>query len=184
MTATDTGPQREDRLDYYLRWRNLSGPYFAWQVEQFRPFLGQRIADVGCGPGTMTPLLATSRELYLGVDLDPRLLDALQHAYRDVPSIQVFAGDITTEACRDRLLAERVDTIVCANLIEHIDDDALALRRMTEALPVGRYLCLLVPAFPALYGTFDAIDGHYRRYTKAMLRDRVRDLPLAVRHLY
>jgi SAM-dependent methyltransferase len=184
MTATDRGPRPEDRLDYYVRWRNLSGPYFDWQVEQFRPFLGRRIADVGCGPGTMTSLLTPSRELYLGVDLDPRLLEALQHAYRDVPSIKVFVGDITTEACRDRLLAVRVDTIVCSNLIEHIDDDALALRRMAEALPLGRYLCLLVPAFPALYGTFDAIDGHYRRYTKAMLRHRVRDLPLAIRRLY
>src|SRR5687768_15544491 len=155
MAATDTGPRREDRLDYYLRWRDLSGPYFDWQVEQFRPFLGRRIADVGCGPGTMTSFLKPSRELYLGVDLDPRLLEVLQQAHRDVPSVKVFAGDITTEACRDRLLAERVDTIVCSNLIEHIDDDALALRRMAEALPPDRYLCLLVPAFPTLYGTFD-----------------------------
>jgi SAM-dependent methyltransferase len=184
MTATGAGPPREDRLDYYLRWRSLSGPYFDWQVEQFRPFLGQRIADIGCGPGTMTSLLAPSRELYLGVDLDPRLLEALRQAYRAIPSVSVFAGDITTEACRDRLLAERVDTIVCSNLIEHIEDDTLALRRMAEALPLDRYLCLLVPALPALYGSFDAIDGHHRRYTKAMLRDRVRDLPLTIRRLY
>lgn len=184
MTPPGAGPQPEDRLDYYLRWRGLSGPYFDWQVEQFRPFLGRRIADVGCGPGTMTPLLMPSRDLYLAVDLDSRLLEALQEAHRDAPAVKVFAGDITTEACRDRLLAERVDTVVCSNLIEHIEDDVLALRRMAEALPLGRYLCLLVPAFPALYGTFDAMDGHYRRYTKAMLRERVRCLPLAIRHLY
>jgi SAM-dependent methyltransferase len=174
----------EDRLDYYLRWRRLSGPYFDWQVEQFRPFLGRRIADVGCGPGTMTALLAPARELYLGVDLDPRLLEALREAYRDLPCVSVLAGDITSEACRDRLRAERVDTIVCSNLIEHIEDDTMALRRMAEVLPPDRYLCLLVPAHPALYGSFDAIDGHHRRYTKAMLRDRVRGLPLTVRRLY
>lgn len=182
--TVDGGPHHEDRLDYYLRWRNLSGPYFRWQVDQFRPFLGRRVADVGCGPGTMTALLTPSCERYLGVDVDPRLLETLQQAHGSLPSVRVFTGDITTEACRDRLLAERVDTIVCSNLIEHIEDDVLALRRMAEALPVHRYLCLLVPALPVLYGTFDAIDGHHRRYTKAMLRARIERLPLAIHRLY
>ena len=147
MTATDMGPRREDRLEYYLRWRNLAGPYFDWQVEQFRPFLGGRIADVGCGPGTMTTLLAPSRELYyLGVDGDPRLLEALRDAHRD-PSISVFAGEITTQKpAADPLRAQRVDTIVCSNLIEHIEDDALALRRMAEVLrPTGTCACSRQP---------------------------------------
>jgi trans-aconitate methyltransferase len=87
MTSSDTGPRREERHAYYLLWRNLSGPYFDRQVEQFRPFLGRRIADLGCGPGTMTALLAPSRELYIGVDHDPRLLEALQDAHRDARSL-------------------------------------------------------------------------------------------------
>jgi len=114
MTTAGTDPRPEDRFDHYLRKRDVSGHYFDWQVEQFRPFLGRRIADVGCGPGTMTPLLAASRELYLGVDLDLQLLAALRQAYGGVPSIQVFSGDITTEACRNRLLAESPSTDTCA----------------------------------------------------------------------
>lgn len=184
MKITGATPQHEDRLDYYLRWRRLSGPYFRWQVEQFLPFLGNRIADVGCGPGTMTPLLAPSRALYLGIDLDPRLLDELKRAASDLPAVQVYVGDITTEECRDTMIAAEIDTIVCSNLIEHIEDDRLALQRMAEALPAGRYLCLLAPAMPWAYGTLDEIDGHYRRYTKATLRQRLDGLPLTLRYLY
>jgi SAM-dependent methyltransferase len=184
MTAIASSAAHEGRLAYYLRWRALSGPYFEWQVEQFRPFLGQRIADVGCGPGTMTGLLAPDREIYLAIDLEQDLLDALREAYSDLPAVQTFAGSVTDAACRDRIVDDGIDTIVCSNLIEHIDDDRLALQRLSEALPVGGFLCLLVPALPALYGSFDAIDGHYRRYTKSMLRQRLQGLPLREHTLY
>jgi SAM-dependent methyltransferase len=169
-----------DRIDYYQVWRELSGPYFDWQVEQFRPWLGRRIADVGCGPGTLTPLL-NDRDYYLAVDNDPVMLAELRGKWgQTIPCLQ---AEITGPDCRDRLREVRLDTIVTSNTIEHIEDDRAALAMMAGALPAGGHLCVLVPAFQFLYGTLDALDGHYRRYTKAMMRERVRDLPLEIVHL-
>jgi SAM-dependent methyltransferase len=58
------------------------------------------------------------------------------------------------------------DTIVCLNVLEHIEDDLKALSRMHELLAPGGRLVLLVPSFQFLYGTVDQALGHYRRYTR------------------
>jgi hypothetical protein len=63
-----------------------------------------------------------------------------------------------------------VDSIVCLNVLEHIEDEHGALvnaRRILEASR-GRLL-LLVPAHPALYGPLDERLGHHRRYTEGTL---------------
>jgi SAM-dependent methyltransferase len=72
---------------------------------------------------------------------------------------------------------------VCLNVLEHIERDRDALAAMRELLNPGGTVVLLVPAVPALYGELDRALGHYRRYTPAVLRDRLADAGLAVRHL-
>jgi hypothetical protein len=48
----------------------------------------------------------------------------------------------------------------------------------------GGVLAVLVPAHPALYGHYDAMDGHFRRYTKSRLRDVLSKSGLGVERLY
>jgi SAM-dependent methyltransferase len=172
----------DHKLARYRRWRDNSAVYFRWQVEQFTPFIGKRVADIGCGPGTLTPYLA-DRELYLAVDSDPQMLRETEVLRGEFPNLQILLGDVTQIACRDELKRASIDTIVSANTIEHIENDRLALEMMTDALPPGGHLCLLVPAFQALYGTLDRLDGHYRRYTAPVLRERLEGLPLTIRRL-
>ena len=52
-----------------------------------------------------------------------------------------------------------------SNVLEHIEDDAAAVRRFRSVLPEGGRLVILVPALPALYGSIDEAIGHFRRYT-------------------
>jgi SAM-dependent methyltransferase len=66
--------------------------------------------------------------------------------------------------------ARQMDTVVCLNVLEHIEDDASALRSIrTLLVPNGR-LILLVPNDPRAYGTVDREIGHFRRYTPETLR--------------
>ena len=51
------------------------------------------------------------------------------------------------------------------NVIEHIEDDAAALRCFHEILEPGGRLILLAPACKALYSKIDAGLDHYRRYS-------------------
>jgi SAM-dependent methyltransferase len=56
------------------------------------------------------------------------------------------------------------------DVLEHIEDDAGALRRMHPMLAAGGRLYLTVPAHRWLWSSADVRAGHYRRYTTAQLR--------------
>ncbi|MEY2536723.1 MAG: hypothetical protein QOG67_463 [Verrucomicrobiota bacterium] len=169
----------ESHLEFYRRWHRLSKPYIQWQLAQFAPYLGRRIADVGCGLGNFTESLL-DRDLYLGIDLDEELLAELMRNHQSDPQVQTMQIDLTSSDVPEKLRVHAIDTILCVNVIEHIEDDRRAVRNLVESLPAGGHLCLLVPALPFLYGSLDKLDGHYRRYTKKTLTERVRDLPVDV----
>jgi SAM-dependent methyltransferase len=77
------------------------------------------------------------------------------------PVLLDAAGDLGSELKRYEF-----DTIVCLNVLEHIEDDLRALVQMHSLLAPGGRLVLLVPANQILYGTVDRSLGHYRRYTR------------------
>lgn len=166
----------ESHLNFYRRWHELSKPYIQWQLAQFKPYLGRRIADVGCGLGNFTESLL-DRDAYVGIDLDEELLAELRRNYGKSRNVQTLSLDATSPAFADTLRSHSIDTIICANVIEHIEHDRIAVENMIRSLPVGGHLCLLVPALPFLFGTLDTLDGHFRRYTKATLNERFTGLP-------
>jgi SAM-dependent methyltransferase len=99
----------------------------------------------------------------------------LAHArerFRDRPECRFAVTDLgaLTDAQRAELAAERFDTIVCINVLEHVRDDVGALLELERLLVHGGTLALLVPAHASLYGAYDRVDGHWRRYGKAHLR--------------
>jgi len=55
---------------------------------------------------------------------------------------------------------------------------------MSEVLGPGGVLLVLVPAHPALYGAYDRMEGHFRRYTKRGLRDLISRSGLAMERMY
>lgn len=164
MSATTPA---ESHLDFYRRWHRLSAPYIAWQFEQFRAFLGRRVADVGCGLGNFTHLLL-DRDLVLGVDQDEELLADLRKE-NPALAVQTLSMDILASGLASALRERAVDTVLCVNVLEHLADDRAAVRNLLDGLPVGGHLCVLVPAMPVLFGTLDTLDGHHRRYTRPTL---------------
>ena len=169
----------EDHLSFYRRWNRLAKPYFSWQFEQFSSYLGQRVADIGCGPGNLVPQLM-DRELYLGVDGDQDMLREIEAAYGNEKSVMVIHQDVTLPELTTKLKEYDIDSVLCMNLIAHLEDDVGALKIMVDALPVGGALALLVPAMPGLFGSLDELDNFHRRYTKASLLGKLGRLPLRV----
>lgn len=150
-------------------------PYNRWLHDRFDAYLGSRILEIGSGIGNQTRYFA-SRERTVASDIDPYYVNILRSRFGTVPSVRVasFRFPLTPED-REDLQSERIDTIVCLNVLEHIEDDGATLKDCAAVLPSGGRLVLLVPAMPALYGTLDRALHHFRRYEPEPLRRRLQD---------
>ena len=61
---------------------------------------------------------------------------------------------------------ESFDLILATDIIEHIEEDALAMRELTRVLAPGGKILITVPTFMALWGRNDDLSHHKRRYNK------------------
>jgi SAM-dependent methyltransferase len=121
------------------------------------PARGQ-ILDFGAGTGTLTRLLAQSRDGVLALEPDAAQARRLESA--GIPVVRSLA----------ELPDASLDGIVSFNVLEHIDDDLGTMRTLTAKLRPGGVLFAYVPAFALLYGEMDRKVGHVRRYRRGALR--------------
>jgi SAM-dependent methyltransferase len=142
----------------------FAGNYFDWQARLVVPHVGQRVIEIGCGLGNFTRYLL-DRELVVGIDIEPACAEQWQRAFPGQTNLIGTAMDATDPAFLE-LKQHRPDTVVCLNVLEHIEDDVTALRHMHSVLPKGGRALLIVPAYEGLYGPIDHNLGHYRRYSK------------------
>ena len=145
--------------------------YNAWMWDQIAPFVGHRILEVGSGVGNMTRFFAR-RERVVATDLNEKYLLILHHLLDGHPNVRIERLDLNEDA--RWLESERLDTVVCLNVLEHIEHDEQALASLFRVLCVGGRLVLLVPALPALYGSLDRALDHHRRYARDELLAKLR----------
>lgn len=158
--------------------------YYGWIAAQFRPVLGCRVLDIGGGLGSHLDHVVDGSRFVMSVDLSQECVADMTRRLGGA-RFEARVGDITDPALARELAALAFDTILCVNVLEHIERDDLALRCMAEVLrPSGGHVFLLVPAHPFLYGSPDALAGHVRRYTRRDLRDAVQAAGFSVRRLY
>ena len=70
---------------------------------------------------------------------------------------------------RDVSDGQSFDTVVCLNVVEHVQDDLARCEISGTRLSEGGRAIILVPCGPGLYGTLDEVLGHFRRYTREQL---------------
>jgi SAM-dependent methyltransferase len=71
--------------------------------------------------------------------------------------------------------------LVCMfDALEHIEDDARAMREVARILEPGGRVFVSVPAYQFLYANNDRIAQHFRRYTRRSLRRAFEQAGLAV----
>ena len=158
-------------IETLLRMADVPG-YNRWLYRQIRPYLGDRLLEVGCGIGNMTGYYV-DRPLLVCLDLLPESLALVRSKFPAQPNLRTVQGDICAESTIRALAPYAFDTAVLLNVLEHIADDAGALASIHRLLEPGGRLVLLVPAERYLYGTLDRALGHYRRYERRELRTLV-----------
>ena len=154
--------------------------YNRWMFDRLRPWMGRRVLEIGAGIGNMSAFFA-DRERVVLTDTEPYYLGRLRERFADRPQLSV--AELRLPAVSPGLVAERLDTVVCLNVLEHIEDDRGALRAMHGLLAPGGRLVLLVPSLRVLYGTLDEALGHFRRYVPEELSEKLPAAGFHLRHL-
>ena len=146
---------------------------------------GDRILDIGCGPGRHTCAAYRLKGVRVtGADLNPADLAAARGRLEFHDRLgehgggtwTLSAADVTrlpfTDAC--------FDVVVCSEVLEHIPDDQTAMAEIVRVLKPGRPLVVSVPRYLpericwALSDDyFNANQGHVRIYRQKKLVDRL-----------
>jgi SAM-dependent methyltransferase len=143
--------------------------YHRWILDEFAPYLGDAIAEVGAGRGDVSSLLR-ERQIKRLVAFEPsaNLFAQLQREIATWPSAVAVNGIFDPAAVNGQ-----VDAVLYLNVLEHIEDDAAELSKAQSALRPGGHLLIFVPALRWLYSDFDRSIGHFRRYRRRELSELV-----------
>lgn len=111
-----------------------------------------KILDLGCGTGYVGLNLQNSDVVF--ADIEPKYLE------------QIKGNCVVLDARKLPFKKEVFDIVICADVMEHIKEDELALREIYRVLKKNGNALVAVPAYRGLYGHHDELIGHYRRYNK------------------
>ena len=154
--------------------------YNRWMFERLRRWIGRSVLEIGSGIGNLSAFLVDRERLVL-TDTREEYLSRLRQRFADRPNVSVARLYLPDD---DRAVAgQRFDTVICLNVLEHVDDDLSALHAIRRLLGPGGRLVLLVPALQALYGTIDRALGHHRRYNRDGLADLLRATGFKLAHI-
>jgi len=137
-------------------------------INELAPYLRGRVLEVGAGVGQITSELLQIPTItkLVSVEPNPKYCEVLM---RKFPGHEIVQGTIENVGA-DSLW----DCIVSINVLEHIQDDVGELRRYYKRLVESRgVLCLFVPARQELYSNIDRDFGHFRRYSRSELREKL-----------
>ncbi|MBI2386177.1 MAG: class I SAM-dependent methyltransferase [Elusimicrobia bacterium] len=144
-------------------------------------FIGSDILEVGMGIGIFTEKLLARGKVF-GVEIVPEFVAEARRRLGDRPGLEYLVADIGGPALPDSLRGRAFDTIVCMNVLEHIEDDRGTLARFLGLLKPGGNLVLVVPAHRWLFNPLDSHDGHFRRYERAELAGKLEAAGFRVVH--
>lgn len=143
-----------------------------WMAETIQPYLGSSVLEIGAGIGNLSRHLAPRRKRYIATDIDSEHLARLRTRLQHRPNLEIRLCDLS-RADHFTELAGQVDSVVCLNVVEHVEDDLAALVNLHTALRPGGKAIVLVPQDSGLFGTLDEALGHYRRYSQQELEARM-----------
>jgi SAM-dependent methyltransferase len=139
------GPRHEHRLSIIL-------------AETKKLPLQARVLDAAVGLGQLARRLQQQGLRVFGIDA---AFDAVLHVRR-TSSIPVVLGDLTRMPFRNGAF----DGVTTGETLEHLDDDAGAVREISRILKTDGACVATVPALRSLWSASDDYYEHRRRYSR------------------
>jgi glycosyltransferase involved in cell wall biosynthesis len=145
--------------------------YNQWIFSKFRPYIGRRVLEIGSGIGNITRFLL-DRDLIIATDVEPKYLDLLKNTFGKYKKFMIEHLDLSGSEM-ECYRSYHIDSVICFNVLEHIEQDEKALKNIFDLLEPGGRLLLLAPSHSWLYGSLDRHLGHHRRYGKKELKNKL-----------
>jgi SAM-dependent methyltransferase len=139
-----------------------------------RALPGRRVLNAGAGAGSLTFKMIDAGLDVTSVDASAPFCEWVRAGLEErgvADANPVIRGELGTGTLG--LADASFDAVVCAEVLEHLDDDVAALEELAAALRPGGLLIVTVPANPYRYDWTDRWAGHRRRYTVEQLRLRI-----------
>ena len=168
----DKLPHDAKHLQALQRMRSLR-PYYKWTKKLFEGYLGKRVMDAGCGIGNFCELISKDVDFILAVDLSPSNLKILKQRFAENQKVKIGQLDLDNDI--EVIRENKIDTIVCLDVLEHIKQDIVMLKNFKKIIEPNGKLLVKVPACPWLFGNIDEASGHFRRYSRKMLLNKLRE---------
>ncbi len=133
------------------------------------------VLDVGCGVGTIAIYLAHLGKNVVGIDISKRAIDIAKDAVPDDLLNKLIFRKVELDKFKSKN-KNKFDLVICAEVLEHIEDDKTFLKDIFYVLKPGGYLVLTTPTPESLmyrwgmYKRFDLEVGHLRRYTGKQIK--------------
>ena len=132
----------------------------------------QKLMDFGAGTGSLAEIWRKEYGISpICLEIDKDLCKVLnEKGFVAFQNLDLISDDFTA--------------IYTSNVLEHIEDDRKSLRDLRAIMQVGGKLAIYVPALPFLFSDMDAQVGHYRRYKKKELIEKVQESGFTVEKCY
>ncbi|MDD5760244.1 MAG: class I SAM-dependent methyltransferase [Desulfobulbaceae bacterium] len=130
-----------------------------------------RVLDVGCGDGRIAKIVMETYNAKLeGIEMNPSMANVAR-----INGVACVAYKI-----EERKQKNEYDLILLLDVLEHIEKDDDALRKIVNQLKPRGNLLITVPLIKALWSPQDIEVGHKRRYEKDEIRKLLRKQGLEI----
>ncbi len=130
---------------------------------------GEKVLDIGSGAGFLLNEIEKKGKKVYGIEPNEELVKLTNASFSDLKVYEGMAEDLPN------LDIPVVDTILMIDVLEHVEDDKLQVKKVFSKLKSGGEFVVIVPAYQALYGIRDENQGHFRRYSMKVLIDLLKD---------
>jgi 2-polyprenyl-3-methyl-5-hydroxy-6-metoxy-1,4-benzoquinol methylase len=139
-----------------------------WSKVKLRLILGivegTNILDVGCGSGRLSKALMDKGYKVVAIDNDWKAVEIAKKK-----GITAFVSDVN-----EWRTDEKFDCIILGDVLEHIEDDKSAMRKVHGMLKPNGCVVVNVPSYQFLFGKHDIALGHKRRYSDDELKTKLK----------
>lgn len=128
-----------------------------------------RVLEIGCCSGENSKIFNDSI-IYYGVDIS---LNVIKRGNCNNDKNNKNKNLILSDANHLPFSDKKFDVVLMLDVLEHIEDDILAIEEAHRVLKDDGFMIVLVPAFEFLWDEHDILNEHKRRYTKSGLATKI-----------